>query len=305
MIRRTLLALTALACLAGPAPAQPAGGKTDETSAKFSPPPIGFDRPRDNIDHGNLRTMEYDSKTVGVKRKAGVYLPPGYSKDKKYPVLYLLHGIGGNEMEWTRAGSAHVILDNLYADKKLVPMIVVFPNGRAAKDVTARDDKAKQAPAFAAFEKDLLNDLIRSMGMAYPVRTDRESRALAGLSMGGGQSLNFGLSHLDTFAWIGGFSSAPNTRPADQLIKDPIDVAKKLRLLWISCGDDDRLMNISRGFHDALEQKKVPHVWQVDTGGHDFGVWKADLYYFAPLLFRGPELKTNAPAPGRGRPIAK
>src|SRR5262245_63504867 len=109
MTRRTLLALTALACLAGPAPAQPAGGKSDEKAAKFPPPPNGFDRPRDNIDHGKLETVEYDSKTVGIKRKAQVYTPPGYSKDAKYPVLYLLHGIGGNEMEWTRAGSAHVI----------------------------------------------------------------------------------------------------------------------------------------------------------------------------------------------------
>src|SRR5439155_17155516 len=253
-----LLALTALGCLAGPAPAQPGGGKADETAAKFPPPPNGFDRPRDGIDHGKLESVEYDSKTVGIKRKTQVYTPPGYSKEKKYPVLYLLHGIGGNELEWTRAGSAHVILDNLYADKKLVPMIVVIPNGRAAKDVTARDPIPKQSPAFAAFEKDLLTDLIPFVEKTYSVKTDRESRALAGLSMGGGQSLNFGLSHLETFAWVGGFSSAPNTRPADELVKVPADAAKKLRLLWVSCGDRDRLMNISQGFHDALEQKKVP-----------------------------------------------
>ena len=304
MIRRTLLALAALACLAGPAPAQPAGGKTDETASKFPAPPRGFDLPRDKIDHGKLETVEYDSKTVGVKRKAQVYTPPGYSKDKKYPVLYLLHGIFDNEMVWTRAGSAHVILDNLYADQKLVPMIVVIPNGRAAKDVTARDPIPKQGPAFAAFEKDLLNDLIPFIEKTYSAKTDRESRALAGLSMGGGQSLNFGLSHLDTFAWIGGFSSAPNTRPADELINNASGATKKLRLLWISCGDRDRLMNISQGFHDALEQKKVPHVWQVDSGGHDFGVWKPDLYYFAQLLFREPgqEKKTAEPQPEKKTP---
>src|SRR5206468_3570154 len=159
---------------------------------------------------------EYDSTTVGVKRKAQVYTPPGYTKNQKYPVLYLLHGIGGNELEWTRAGSAHVIVDNLLADEKLVPMIVVFPNGRAAKGVTARDPIPTQSPAFAAFEKDLLTDLIPFIEKTYSVKTDRESRALAGLSMGGGQSLNFGLTHLDKFAWMGGFSSAPNTRPADE-----------------------------------------------------------------------------------------
>jgi enterochelin esterase-like enzyme len=294
MIRRMSVILTALACLAGTAPAQPASGKTSESAAKFPQPPNEFDRPRDKIEHGTLESIEYDSKTVGMKRKAQVYKPPGYSKDQKYPVLYLLHGIGGNELEWTRAGSAHVILDNLYSEQKLVPMIVVIPNGRAAKDLTPRSPLNQQSPAFAAFEKDLLDDLIPFVEKTYPVKTDRESRALAGLSMGGGQSLNFGLGHLEKFAWVGGFSSAPNTRPVDELIKVPADAAKKLRLLWISCGDRDRLMNISQGFHDALTQKKVPHVWQVDSGGHDFGVWKADLYYFAPLLFReaGEEKKT-------------
>ena len=161
-----------------------------------------------------------------MKRKAQVYTPPGYSKDQKYPVLYLLHGIGGDEHEWTRGGAADVILDNLYADKKAVPMIVVLPNGRASKDLTARDPIPKHSPAFAAFEKDLLTDLIPFIEKTYSVKADRESRALAGLSMGGGQSLNFGLSNLDTFAWVGGFSSAPNTKKADDLVKDPADAAK-------------------------------------------------------------------------------
>jgi enterochelin esterase-like enzyme len=141
-------------------------------------------------------------------------------------------------------------------------------------------------PAFAAFEQDLLNDLIPFIEKTYPVKADRESRALAGLSMGGGQSLNFGLNHLDTFGWVGGFSSAPNTKKLDELVKDPVDAARMLRLLWISCGDRDGLMRISRSFHDALEQNKIPHIWQVDSGGHDFTVWKTDLYHFAPLLFR-------------------
>ena len=165
-------------------------------------------------------------------------------------------------------------------------MIVVLPNGRAGKDVTARDPFQKQGPAFAAFEDDLLKDLIPFVEKNYSVKADRESRALAGLSMGGGQSLNFGLKNLDTFAWVGGFSSAPNTRPAGESIKDPADAAKKLRLLWVSCGDRDRLMWISKDFHDALVETKVPHVWHVDTGGHDFTVWKADLYNFAQRLFR-------------------
>jgi enterochelin esterase-like enzyme len=238
------------------------------------------------IERGKLETVEYDSATVGVKRRAQVYTPPGYFKGRKYPVLYLLHGIGGDEYEWTRGGKANVILDNLYADKKAVPMIVVMPNGRASKDLSPRDPIPRQAPAFAAFEKDLLADLIPFIEKTYPVKADRESRGLAGLSMGGGQALNFGLSHLEAFAWVGGFSSAPNTKKVDDLITDPADAAKKLRLLWVSCGDRDGLMRISRRFHDALEEKRVPHVWHVDSGGHNFTVWKADLYHFVPLLFR-------------------
>jgi enterochelin esterase-like enzyme len=261
--------------------------KKDEKAEKFPAPPRGFDTRREGIDRGKLEAVEYDSTTVGVKRKAQVYTPPGYSKDQKYPVLYLLHGIGGDEYEWSRGGVAHVILDNLYADKKAVPMIVVLPNGRASKDLTARDPIPRQSPAFAAFEKDLLNDLIPFIEKTYSVRTERESRALAGLSMGGGQSLNFGLSNLDTFAWVGGFSSAPNTKRVDDLVKDPAEAAKKLKLLWVSCGDRDNLMRISQEFHNALEQKNLPHIWHVYAGGrHDFAVWKADLYHFAPLLFR-------------------
>jgi enterochelin esterase-like enzyme len=254
------------------------------------PAPKGFDVERDGISRGKLETVEYDSTTVGVKRKAQVYTPPGYSRDKKYPVLYLLHGIGGNEYEWTGNGAANVILDNLYADKRAVPMIVVLPNGRASKDVTARDPIPKQSPAFAAFEKDLLVDLIPFIEKTYPVKADRESRALAGLSMGGGQSLNFGLNNLDTFAWIGGFSSAPNTRPPANLIKDHAQAAKKLRLLYVGCGDKDGLFKISAGVHKMLEENRVPHVYNVIPGGrHDFKVWKNELYHFAQRLFREPE----------------
>jgi enterochelin esterase-like enzyme len=259
--------------------------KKEEQPAKFTAPPRGFDTVRDGIERGKLEMVEYDSTTVGIKRKAQVYTPPGYSKDKKYPVLYLLHGIGGDEKEWTRGGKANVILDNLHADKKVVPMIVVLPNGRASKTLTAKSPFQQQSPAFAAFEKDLLTDLIPFIEKTYSVQSDRESRALAGLSMGGGQSLNFGLGNLDTFAWVGGFSSAPNTRKADQLVKS--DTAKKLKVLWLSCGDKDGLMRISQGFHDTLEQKNVPHLWHIHAGkGHDFSAWKADLYRFAPLLFR-------------------
>ena len=224
-----LVSCAVLAYTTGSLLAQPGQPKTDATAGKFPAPPQDYDKKRDGIERGKLETVEYDSTTVGIKRKARVYTPPGYTKDTKYPVLYLLHGIGGDENEWPRGGAPDVILDNLYADKKAVPMIVVMPNGRASKDLTARDPIPKQSPAFAAFEKDLLTDLIPFIEKTYSVKADRESRAIAGLSMGGGQSLNFGLGNLDTFAWVGGFSSAPNTkRPAD-LIKDHAEAAKKLQ----------------------------------------------------------------------------
>ncbi len=280
-VRAACAVLLALAC---------AGLRGQEGKAEaFPAPPKGFDSRREGVARGKIEAVEYDSKTVGVKRKARVYTPPGYSKDKQYPVLYLLHGIGGDEGEWPRGGAPDAILDNLLAEKKIVPMIVVMPNGRAAKDVKARDPFPKQGPAFAAFEKDLLTDLIPFIEKTYPVKADRESRALAGLSMGGGQSLNFGLNNLDTFAWVGGFSSAPNTRRPADLIKDHAQAAKKLKLLYVACGDKDSLFRVSEGVHKMLDEKKVPHLYNVITGGgHDFRVWKRDLYTFAQLLFREP-----------------
>jgi enterochelin esterase-like enzyme len=270
--------------------AQPSDAKKDATAEKFAAPPKDFDKMRDGIERGKLETVEYDSATVGAQRKARVYTPPGYSKDAKYPVLYLLHGIGGDENEWPRGGAPEVILDNLVADKQAAPMIVVMPNGRASKDLTARDSIPKQSPAFAAFEKDLRTDLIPFIEKTYPVRTGREWRALAGLSMGGGQALNFGLGNLDTFAWVGGFSSAPNTRRPADLIKDHAEAASKLRLLYVACGDRDGLFRTSEGVHKMLDEKKVPHVYRViPGGGHDFRVWKSDLYHFARLLFRESE----------------
>jgi enterochelin esterase-like enzyme len=281
-----------------------------------------------------------------------VYTPPGYSRDHKYPVLYLLHGMGGNETHWTRQGSAAVILDNLLADKKAVPIIVVMPNGSlgtpgmfstgaplasalvkradankdgkvtldelqaAVKQLFKEWDKDKKGEldekqladginrllasqrgrprggrpggGFRGFgmntdfENDLLKAIIPHVEAHYSVKGDRDHRAIAGLSMGGGQALTIGLKHTDRFGWVGGFSSALFGRQ-DNLIKDD---ASRLRLLWVSCGDDDRLMDASRSFHETLEKKKVPHVWHIDSGGHTWPVWKNDLYLLAGKLFR-------------------
>ncbi|RXK85505.1 alpha/beta hydrolase-fold protein [Filimonas effusa] len=250
--------------------------------------PEGFDAVRSNINHGKIDTISYASKTVGVTRRALVYTPPGYSKKEKYPVLYLLHGIGGDEKEWLNGGSPHTILDNLYAEGKLAPMIVVLPNGRAMKDDRAIGNimAPDKVQAFATFEQDLLQDLIPFVEKKFPVYTNRENRAIAGLSMGGGQSLNFGLGNLDRFAWVGGFSSAPNTKSPELLVPDPELAKKQLKLLWISCGDNDNLIGFSKRTHDYLFEKKVPHVYYIEPGVHDFKVWKNSLYMFSQFLFK-------------------
>ena len=173
-------------------------------------------------------------------------------------------------------------------------MIIVMPNGRAMKDDRAGGnifDSAK-VKAFETFEKDLLNDLIPFVEKKFPVYKDRKNRAIAGLSMGGGQSLNFGLSNIDKFAWIGGFSSAPNTKAADILVPNPARVKSDVNLLWISCGVDDNLFRISQRTHDYLDEHSVPHVFYVEPGAHDFKVWKNDLYMFSQLLFKQVDAST-------------
>lgn len=249
--------------------------------------PEGFDEPQENIASGNLKSINYFSETVGVKRNAMVYTPPNFDSAKNYPVLYLLHGIGGDENAWIKNGNLKNILDNLYAEDKIKPMIIVLPNGRAMKNDRAEGDifSKERIEAFSTFEKDLLNDLIPFIEDEYPVIEDREYRALAGLSMGGGQSLNFGLSNLDQFSYIGGFSSAPNTKSGKDLIDDPKEVNEKLKLLYISSGDEDDLLKISSQTHHYLQEHDITHKYVVLPGGHDFEVWKKNLYNFSQLLF--------------------
>jgi len=250
--------------------------------------PVGYDMPRSDIEHGTIDSIMYNSQTVGTQRKALIYLPPGYSKSIKYPVMYLLHGIGGDEHEWLYGGHPEVILDNLYAEKKVEPMIVVLPNGRAMKDDRATGNimAPDKVQAFATFENDLLNDLIPFIENKFPVYKDREHRAIAGLSMGGGQTLNFGLGHPETFAWIGSFSAAPNTKKPEELLPNPGEVKRKVKLIWISCGDDDGLLIFSQRTHEYLQAHDVPHIYYIQPGVHDFNVWKNSLYMFSQLLFK-------------------
>ena len=274
--------------------------------------PPGFDKVQTNIPHGKIDSFNYKSKTVGTTRQSLIYTPPGYSKKpvrdggKKYPVLYLLHGIGGDDKEWLHGGNPQIILDNLYAEGKVEPMIVIMPNGRAMKDDSATGnifapDKVK---AFATFEQDLLNDLIPYVQKHYPVYTDADHRAIAGLSMGGGQSLNFGLGHLDKFAWIGAFSAAPNTKTPEELVPDPAKARKDLKLLWISCGASDGLITFSKRTHDYLVKNDVPHIYYIEPGVHEFKVWKNGLYMFSQLIFKPVDTSTFSKYPVVGAPAS-
>ncbi len=279
----------------------------------FDDPPAGFRDKRDNIQHGEMTTVQYDSKTLGTRRQMVVYTPVGYSTDRKYPVLYLLHGIGGNDREWQRACRADNVLDNLIADGKIQPMIVVFPNGNA--NVTAGTEGGGRGAGMGGgrgdfggwgtpFENDLIKDIIPYIESHYSAYTDREHRALAGLSMGGGQSLNIGLANLDTFAWVGGFSSAPNTKPPAELVPDPAAVKAKLKLLWLACGNKDGLIRISQGVHKYLKENNVPHIWHVDGNAHDGTEWANNLYLFAQHIFKTPTTvaATQPPAPAAVAP---
>ncbi len=254
----------------------------------FPDAPAGFNQPTADIARGQLQPFEYDSAVTGTRRRANVYLPPGYSTEQKYPVLYLLHGIGGDENEWIHFASPHVLLDNLIAQGAATPMIIVIPNGRAIADDRAGGEifSREKVAGFAAFERDLIDHLIPAVQAAFSTYADRDHRAIAGLSMGGGQTLNFGLGNLDTFAWIGAFSSAPNTRPDEELLRDPAAAREKIRLLYLSCGNKDGLMNVSQRVRALLKANDIPHIWNVDDFGHDAPHWANNLHHFAQRIFR-------------------
>ena len=155
-----------------------------------------------------------------------------------------------------------------------------------AENDRAECDIFKAAPAFANFERDLLDDVIPDIQSRYSTSTNRADRALAGLSMGGGQSLNFGLAQPDMFAWIGAFSPAPNTKPPAELVPDPAAVAQKLKLLWLSSGNQDGLIGIGQGVHAWLKTNRVPHIWNVDGNAHNTPEWKNNLYWFSQQIFK-------------------
>jgi enterochelin esterase family protein len=243
-----------------------------------------FDEWRE-VPHGNVTMHWYKSAANGTRRRIHVYTPPGYSKDpsKKYPVVYLLHGSGDNDSHWSLLGQANVIADNLIAEGKAVPMIIVMPDGH----VSGPGGTGGRPQSRQAFEKDLLESVIPLVEKEYRVEADAQHRAIVGLSMGGGQSLNVGLGHPDMFSWIGAFSAAaPGPEMLAALKKEAEKVNQQLKLLWIAIGKEDFLLKRNHTFIESLKEAKINHEYQETAGGHRWGVWRLYLNEFLPKLFR-------------------
>ena len=244
--------------------------------------PRAFDvRP---VAHGKVEMRYYESKTTRQTRRVHVYTPPNYERTtSRLPVLYLLHGGDGEDSVWTSFGRAHVILDNLIADKTVPPMIVVMPNGYAyGWDSGVAADKQQ-----ADFQNDLIDDLIPFVQANYRASSDRKDRALAGLSRGGGQTLSIGLRHLNLFSRLGVFSAGSNN--PQEAFKDVAANAKKvdeqLDLLWIGCGTDDFALPGAKRLGEFLTANRIEHTFRTTAGEHTWIVWRQYLRELAPLLW--------------------
>jgi enterochelin esterase family protein len=243
------------------------------------------------VPHGTVHIDWYQSASLGVPRSIYVYTPPGYEDGKsKLPVLYLLHGSGDTEAGWVSVGRANLILDNLIAAGAARPMIIVMPYGRPLPAVMLVPS-AGRGPQNAndLFAGDLLKDVIPYVEKLYRASARPDDRAIAGLSMGGGQALQIGLSHLDTFHYIGAFSAAARGNPEEafkDFFAEPAAANKKLKLFYIACGKADGLFPASQALADALEKHQIKHQFAPSEEGHVWRNWRDYLASFAPRLFR-------------------
>jgi len=247
------------------------------------------------VPHGDVRMVLYESKAMGVTRWLWIYTPPGYDKSgARYPVLYLLHGNGEAENGWVVNGRANIVLDNLIADRSAVPMIVVMPQGHALQGagVGPLVRIAGETGMFSErFPRDLLEDVIPLVEKNYRVRADADHRAVAGLSMGGGQALTIGLANTDRFRYVLGFSAAidgqfvSSESTLRRALAAPADMNRRLKLLWISCGREDFLYQANRQFVDRLVAGGVKVTYRETDGSHVWSVWRKNLHEAAPLLF--------------------
>lgn len=238
-----------------------------------------------DVPHGKVTLHWYASKSLGRRRALQVYTPPGYDADPaaRFPTLYLFHGSGDNEATWVAHGHAHWIMDNLIAQGKAQPMIVVMLDGHATVPGAPQTGGGPNNNT-AAFERDLLEDAMPLVVASYRTREDSAHRGIVGLSMGGGQALSIGLKHADKFAWVGGMSSAAGNVASQ--IGDGETLNRQLKLLWLACGKDDSLLAANQALDKALTEKKVRHDYVETAGGHSWPVWRGYLADFAPKVFR-------------------
>jgi enterochelin esterase-like enzyme len=258
------------------------------------PGPASLPWELNDVPRGVVHRHFFRSKVVGDERDFLVYTPPGYKADgrTRYPVLYLLHGYSDDATAWSTVGRANVILDNLIARGEAQPMVVVMPLGYGSLDIVRAGwnrerDPAREDGNVDTFARTLLEEVMPQVEAEYAVARDREHRAIAGLSMGGRESLIVGLNHLETFAWVGAFS--PGGFRDDFPTKFPgLEAAdnKRLCLLWIGCGTEDGLINMNRRVHAWLDEKGVRHTWVETPGAHTFRVWRRYLAQLAPQLFQ-------------------
>jgi enterochelin esterase-like enzyme len=263
-----------------------------------------------HVPHGTVRTEWYFSKATGKPRRIFVYTPPGYDQGTlRYPVLYLQHGWGEDEAAWSDQGHENFILDNLIAAKKAKPMIVVNENGMTGINFQPppppRPGTSSNAPTprpmasmastireerYALFDSVISGDLLPFIDTHFRTIPDRDHRALAGLSMGGGQAVRIGLNHLDLFAYLGAFSPAlfisDTMKDYDGVFANAAKVNQQLRLLWIGVGSDDSLVGPVKQSHENLKKAGIIHVWVESSGAHVWTVWRKYLADFAPRLFQ-------------------
>jgi enterochelin esterase family protein len=239
-----------------------------------------------DVPHGTIEIQYHKAASLNNEpRQAWVYKPPGYDRSrKKYPVLYLLHGSNDTPAGWTMVGRAHYIMDNLIAEKKAREMIIVMPFGHAVEF-----GGPEQSQNNAKMQEYLLNDLAPMIENNYRVAKGRDNRAIVGLSMGGGQAMEIGLTHLDQFSAVGAFSSAI---PRDfetrfsSILKNPDDTNKKLKLFWIGCGVQDPAIRGSRNLSELLNKNQIHHTFRETEGRHTYTVWRQCFSEVAPQLFR-------------------
>lgn len=242
-----------------------------------------------DVPHGKIEINWEKSNVLGDTRAYYVYTPPQnaaerrYGSSGRYPVLYLLHGNNDTAAGWTDAGKANFILDNLIAEKRAVPMIIVMPWGHAIPYGGAQTNNT------AMFERYLIEDVIPQVEKKYRVKPGRQNRAIVGLSMGGGHSLQIGLDHLELFSAIGAFSAGvPNNfeNRFKSLLDDPDETNAKLKMLWIGCGKEDSLFERNHKLSELLTSHKIHHTFYPTEGRHNYAVWRRYLTEVAPTLFR-------------------